>query len=1085
MVIDVKKNLDDLWLEVVIWLETHVTITDTKTKLFCSCANANNVEPNTDICPVCTWQMGVLPLVNEEVVKNAVVLSKVLWWEVSNVLSFDRKHYSYPDLPKGYQLTQYRNPISKWGYVSFMRKDGTEGRVDISHFHIEEDPAKLTHLKGKTHIDYNRSWKPLFEIVTTPSIHSIEDAITYMEQLQKIVRYLGVSDADMEKGHFKSDISVSLRKAGEEKLNPRTEIKNLNSFKFALQALHKEVEEQIGIWKDTKSPQKTQQTKGWRDWDWTLEVMRKKETISDYKFMEEPDIPDVDISDLPIKDIEFDLLPYAVEKNLMWSWLTYDETLFFSSNIDKVVALYTIAWDRNIYDVAKVLINIPYSSWFDHSISTNTIKWIFDAYFKNENFDQNLLKLVFEGLRSDGSFDFESFIKEKTVLTDDLKQIIDQKTEENNWNNIWTIIWQLVKENLLPKNFSRTAVIQYLQEKWLDKWGNVEKGVSWNKNSLAKKEYQYDYDTFLNKYRTHSFSELSEELENKKVTVAWWIQSIRDHWDLVFIDLRCEWEVLQVQIDRKSNIDLDQITQWANESVISVEGSMIKRDKDDINPRLRLWTIELKADQVNLLSWAQITPFEITQSHNVNESMRMTYRYLDLRNPRVIDNIVKRHKITQYIRNFFDNNGFLHVDTPILGKPSDEGSREFFVPSRLHPHSFYTLPQAPQQLKQLLMWSGVDKYYQVARCFRDEDPKWDRQPEFTQIDMEMAYVKEDDIVNLITNLVLWMIHDNYPEKNILDETVPHYDYSYVMEHYGIDKPDLRYGLKMYSVTDIVKDSWFKVFTDVVKGWGIIKAMRVEWWKDMFSKKYVDSTLREFVQKIGWWGLANFHVWGESNFVEQKLWKEVVDAIIEKTGAKEWDTLLFAADQEDMVNQVLSQARQKIAQDYKLFNENDISLLWVRNFPMFEKTDEGKWKFTHNPFSMPKIESLDNFLAWENIPNIIAQQYDIVMNGSEIGWWSIRAHLPQLLQQTYKIMWYTPEETKKSVWHIIDAFQYGFPPHGWLALWLDRILMILQWHDTIREVIPFPKTWDAKDLLMNAPSAISDETLKDTHIKLLK
>ena len=1069
-ILNLNQELQELWLELVIWIETHITVTNTKTKLFCSCLNDTESAPNTNICPTCTGKDTSSPQVNLDVVKSATFLSNALWWELANTLSFDRKHYSYPDLPKWYQITQYRDPISKWWSVPFMRPDGTEWKVDIDHFHIEEDPAKLTYLKNwKIDLDFNRSGKPLFEVVTTPSIHSIEDAILYMEQLQKIVRYTWVSDADMEKWHFKSDVSLSLRKAGTNDLNPRTEIKNLNSFKFALQALHLEVEEQLNIRKNTKAPQKQQQTKWWREDKLALEVMREKETEADYNYIPEPNIPERDITEIVSEKIDFEFLPYQVEKQLMDSGLSYQDAIFFSADLDKIIALYTLSDEKGLYDTAKLLINLPQSVRYDNTVSLSIIKKLFALFSQSKYFDQTLLKIVLDYLSKDPDFDFEQFIDEKTHLTDDLKEAIRKVVAKNPNKSVGSIIGQMIQKNILPQYFSRSLVLEFIGSLWKtnDQIKTLEK-VKGSKNT-AEKTYEYDFDTFLKPYRTHSISEISNSLENQKVTTSWWIQSIRDHGDLVFIDLRCKGEILQIQIDKKSDINLDEITRWADESVIKVEWTLIKRSPDDINERLRLGIIELKADKIELLSGSQNTPFEVPQSHKVNENLRMTYRYLDLRNPHIMENVIKRHEVTQYIRSFFDQRWFLHVDTPILGKPSDEWSREFSVPSRLHPSSFYTLPQAPQQLKQLLMWSGVDKYYQIARCFRDEDPKWDRQPEFTQVDMEMAYIQEEDIVALISELVVWILEKNYPHKKLITKTIPHYDYNYIMEHYSTDKPDLRYWLKMYTLTDMLKDCGFDVFANIVAKWWIVKAMLVEWWKKMFSKKYLDVTLKEFTQQLGWWGLANFHVWWEANFVEEKLGKELVAKIIEKTGAKEWDTLLFVADQESTAHQILSQTRQKIAKDYKLYKEDDISLLRVRNFPMFEKTDEGKRKFTHNPFSMPKIECLKDFMEGKNIPNIMAQQYDIVMNWNEVWGWSIRAHLPELLQQTYKIMGYTPEETQKSVGHMLEAFKFWFPPHGWLALGLDRILMILQWHDTIREVIPFPKTGDGKDLLMGAPA----------------
>lgn len=1088
-----QSLLDQHNLEVVIWLETHVTVTSTASKIFCSCPNRYNPQPNTDICPICTGQMGVLPMVNREVVIKALKLSRALHGTPSDVLMFDRKHYSYPDLPKGFQTTQLSQPISVGGYLDCYRDDESVVRIEIGHFHIEEDPAKLTHTKSATLIDYNRSGKPLLEIVTTPSIHRMADAITYMQQLQHTVRYVDISDADMEKGQFKSDVSISLRRRGSSDLNPRTEIKNMNSFVFAQDALCAEVQLQLDHWLEHSSF-KTDQTTKWRDESkQELIVMRDKENIADYKFMTEPDIPAITITELIEQVAQWDIvIPFDLEQRLMSVWLSYLQAVFFSQDKRRAdVLLALIHSDEDILPITKLLANLSGTAWYDGSIKTSVMSDLYDLHRSNEFVSPAMIQDMIDMLADDNAFDYRWYVRDNTQLDDILTAVIADLIAQHPDAQTGSLIGQLIKWWQVSKQFSRVALLQAIESLKEDSRDMIsacpinENKNHWNKSSTNTwpQTYEYDDTIFSQIHRTHHHHELDETIVWQSVTVAWRIQSIRDHGDLLFIDLRAESEILQIELEVSRYENIKTIAAWNAESVICVTGTLIARREDDVNPHTRLGSIEVQADSVQLLSWAQHTPFQITQSHKVNESKRMEYRYLDLRNPVIADNLIARHKVTKYIRDYFNNQGFVHVDTPMLGTPSDEWSREFVVPSRLHPHQFYTLPQAPQQLKQILMWSWVDKYYQVARCFRDEDPKGDRQPEFTQIDLEMAYVRQDDITTLVGTLITSMVRDLYPHKTLLTPEIPHLDYDDVMERYSSDKPDLRYGLQMRTVTDLVTDCDFQVFTNIIKQGGIVKCMRVEWGQEMFTKKYLDTTLREFVTTMWGWGLANFHVGGEDNFIQEKLGSDIVESIIARVGAQPGDTLLFAANHEEIVHDVMSSVRIKIANDYKLYNPDDIYLLWVVNFPMFECTDTGEWKFTHNPFSMPHPDHIADHVAGQNISSIRAQQYDIVMNGNEIGGGSIRAHLPHLLEATYKIMGYSDDKIQASVWHMIEAFWYGFPPHGGLALGLERILMILQWHSTIREVIPFPKTGDAKDLLMKSPSTLSADALSNAHIKL--
>ncbi len=1095
----IQSQLDSLGIEPVIWLETHVTITSTDSKLFCSCKNQEWALPNTCICPICTWQMGVLPLLNKQVVKEAVKLALAIKSEVPEVISFDRKHYYYPDLPKWFQITQYEHPVAIGGTVDCYREDKTSFAVHLDHFHIEEDPAKLTHTKTGTLIDYNRSGKPLLEIVTQPDIYSISDALSYMNALHKLVRALKISDGDMEKWQFKSDISISLRRKWDTGLNPRTEIKNMNSFKFAQEAILQEIESQLKYRTEKWEFKKDQLTVRWDESKWKLEVMRKKENVSDYRIMPEPDIPFISLKGIE-QEIELsrEILPFEIEKNLIQNTnLTFKEIQYFSENIQRAKLLFAVNVQiDDLQYLAKLFLN-AFTDEVYGKLSATDIVEIIQEMQKRGNRSSTVLKSIVQQLVSGSSFDWRNYLDQSVISAEKLVETVEKV--------LWDPSNQKVLDDIKSGNAGAIgALVGKVKEiLWnLADWSQIKQSIlerlEWKLTSISttkevSKKYSNHLEAHVNNfslndfyfsdsYRSHKLKDLDESFCGQEVMLAWWIQSIRDHGDLLFIDLREDGEVFQVKISKDSFWDMDQLSWLTCESVISCKWVIIERNADDINEKLRTWTIELNCQKLYLLSRSNLLPFEILTSHKVNEAKRMKYRFLDLRNNKIRENIFKRHEIIKIMRNSLNNKGFIEVETPIMGKASDEWSREFIVPSRLYPGQFYVLPQAPQQLKQLLMGSGVDKYYQLARCFRDEDPKWDRQPEFTQLDMELAFTNKEEIISIISELLLKITRELYPNMKIQNTNFPKIDYANAMEFYGCDKPDIRYGLKMRTITDVLQDTEFSIFKQVIDNWGIVKALIVE--KDVadrFAKKYLDEKLRSFSIEWWLWWLANIRIW-EQNFITDKLGDAILNNIIQKTWAQKWDILLFGAGVEKVVNKALDAVRQKIATDFSLYDDNELAFCWVVNFPMFEKTDEWNWKFTHNPFSMPQKEFIPDLLEQRNVENILAEQYDIVLNGNEIGGGSIRAHIPEILEGTYKVMWYSDEEMQKSVGHMLDAFRYWFPPHGGIALWVDRLVMILQQKKTIREVIAFPKTWDGKDLMMNSPSFISEEKKKEANIR---
>ncbi len=592
---------------------------------------------------------------------------------------------------------------------------------------------------------------------------------------------------------------------------------------------------------------------------------------------------------------------------------------------------------------------------------------------------------------------------------------------------------------------------------------------------------QHQQPMILDSYRDCPINCIDESSLGKEMTIAWWIHAIRDHGELIFIDLREDGEIFQVKFSRDVFGDIDQIPKLRKESVIKFTGTIIKRSPEDIDPKSRTGTIELDCKTFAIISESKPLPFAIHDAKIVSESLRLKYRFLDLREEKTRKTIVMRSKIVSFMRRFLEEKSFMEIETPILGKWTDEGSREFIVPSRIHSGEFYTLPQAPQQYKQMLMASGISKYFQVARCFRDEDDKGDRQPEFTQLDLEMAFTSEQEIISLFSDMLLSIVKTYYPERPLQYDTIPLMTYQQAMDEYGTDKPDIRFGLKMKDITHIVSGTPFEVFQKQIDRGGIVKCIKVE--QDL-TKKQIEDLTKLAIQS--WlWGLAYITV--QPDYLQSPIVKflgeKISQDIVEFMWAKIGETIFFSAAKREIADKALDIVRRALGKMLHLYPEDMLSFCWITDFPMFKKWPSGKRKFTHNPFSMPKKEHVSLLLEGKDIEKIQAQQYDITLCGQEIGWWSIRAHLPEILKSTYKVMKYSDEETQHSIWPMLDAFSYGVPPHGGIALGIDRIIMILQQEKSLREVIAFPKTWSAEDLLFEAPSSLSGKTLSDVHIKV--
>ncbi|MDR6843762.1 bifunctional amidotransferase subunit GatB/aspartate--tRNA ligase AspS [Flavobacterium granuli] len=1095
-------------LELVIGLETHVRL-NTKTKLFCSCPNQEIETPNENICSVCTGQMGVLPALNKEAITKAIYFGKAVDSSFSNeVISWDRKHYEYPDNPKNIQITQYHNPIIPDGHVSCYRNDGSQFTVNLTQVHIEEDAAKLMHEKKISLVDFNKAGVPLIEIVTEPCIRNIEDASTYAQYIQRIVQNLGISEANLEKGEFKSDVSVSLRKKHSYDLNPRTEIKNLNSFKFMVEALKEEVEKQFNYFIEHKEFRPDQTTVLWDADLKQTKVMRKKEFEADYRFISEPDLPFVNIkAEIEAIKVDTSALPYAVESILINGGVLPQDAKFFTA--DKLRSQTFVEINNEIKDpsfVAKTLANNIKAEDYSEIHSIAHLTEIFQL-FKAEKITAVLVQNAIVGYLKDRAFDYNKYFEENTISEDKIQEVIAKVLSENeavandikagDQGKAGILVGKVL--GVIGKGANGKVIRQIILDKLgaaavLENKEAAEK-VS-NETVVENKEAQEESLPEIpiiikDTYRTHKISQLSEESISEEVLLSGWIASVRDHGELMFIDLRdSSYEIFQVRISRESFPNIDELVKLKPESVISVKGIVVGRNEDDYNAGLRTGKIELETSVLEILNLSKTLPFEIKRAAKTNEAIRFQYKFLDHRNEEVRRAIVNRHKVIKLLRDILDEEEFLEIETPILSAGTDEGAREFIVPTRKGSGMFYTLPQAPQQFKQMLMVSGYEKYFQIARCFRDEDSRGDRQPEFTQLDMEMAYASMQQIIDLNTKMFNEVVKKIYGNKWILRpfEVITYKD---AMDFYGCDRPDLRYGLKMQDITDIVKDTTFQVFSKPIEDGGIVKCIKVsakEQGNKRMSKGQIEN-LTAIAQQHGLGGLAYIIV-NEDELqspIIKFLGEEIAAGIIKATDAQVGDIVFFSAADYATANKALDAVRQEMGKMLHLINPKELCPAWVVDFPMFERTDEGRWTFTHNPFSMPAIYDLQKHMKGddEEIGTIIAQQYDIILNGYEIGGGSVRAHKSEILEATYRNMGYNREEMIKSVGTMHKAFQYGAPPHGGIAWGIDRLMMILEKKASIREVMAFPKTGSSEDLLFGAPSLLSDKKVEEMNVRIIK
>ena len=589
-------------------------------------------------------------------------------------------------------------------------------------------------------------------------------------------------------------------------------------------------------------------------------------------------------------------------------------------------------------------------------------------------------------------------------------------------------------------------------------------------------------ETMQGMKRTHMCGELTAADEGKTVVLTGWTAKNRLLGGLIFLTLRDRTGIVQISFNDETNREVfKKAERVRSEYVLAVRGKVAKRTKENINPDMKTGEIEVMAEEIRILNESETPPFYIEEGIDTNDALRLKYRYLDLRRPDMQRNMVMRHRVAKIARDYFDEQGFMELETPILTKSTPEGARDYLVPSRVHPGKFYALPQSPQQYKQLLMLAGYDRYFQIARCFRDEDLRADRQPEFTQMDMELSFVDIDTIIEINEGFIKKV----FGEVLGIDIKTPflRLPYKEAMDRFGSDKPDTRFGMELVDISDEVKDCGFKVFTDAVKDGGSVRCINAKGLGASLTRKTLDS-LTEFVKTYRAKGMAWIVVeeGGLRSQITKFLDEDTVNAILKKADAQPGDGILIVADKNSVVYDALGALRIEVANRFDMIDKTKFNFLWVVEFPLFEYSEEeGRYMAMHHPFTAPMDEDID--LLDTDQAAVRAKAYDIVLNGTEIGGGSLRIYNTALQQKMFEKLGFTKEQAWERFGYLLEAFKYGTPPHGGMAYGLDRLVMIMAGCDSIRDVIAFPKVQTAAELMTNSPDVVDDIQLKELSLKL--
>ncbi len=1005
-------------------------------------------------------------------------------------------------------------------------------RIRLHEIHMEEDAGKLVHDTAATLVDYNRCGVPLLEIVSEPDFRSADEVVEYLEKIREMLVYMDVSDCKMEEGSMRADVNLSVRPAGSSEFGTRTEMKNINSLKSIKNAIQYEAARQIEILQSGGVIH--QETRRWDEEKGETYAMRSKENAQDYRYFPDPDLVPVRITEQWIDDVRAALPELPQQRRLR-----YVEEL----NIPKDTA-YTLTSEKKLADlfddvyrisgIARETANIittdliallkesgqDASSLRISSDKLASIMKMISGETVNRSVGKDLVRELFlhdidpeqyvqeHGLAIvDDSELVTSVINE--VLAEFPQSVADYKSgKKQAFGFMVGQTMRKLKGKASPKTvngllrqildgiaYDPDAPAEEKPKKAEEAKPVSESGAS-SEADVSRETYQPELtaaekalqkmnrktdsseanNTAIfqsNRYRTHNCGELRESDIGKNVKVAGWIHTIRDHGGIVFVDLRDYYGVTQVVVSE------DQIEGMGKETVIQVSGSVLRRDEETVNPNIATGLVEVKAEEVIVLGPSRSSlPFEIERSKETREDVRLKYRYLDLRNPKVRNNMVLRSQMIRFLRHKMEDLGFLEIQTPILAASSPEGARDYLVPSRKHKGCFYALPQAPQQFKQLLMTSGFDRYFQIAPCFRDEDARLDRSPgEFYQLDFEMAFATQEDVFAVAEEVM----YDTFTHFSDLPVSKPPFrkiPYREAMLKYGTDKPDLRNPLIIIDLTDFFQTVDFAPFHNkLVRGIRVPGAIKQ-------SKSWFRS-MEKFALGIGMKGLGYISVKDDMTYkgpIDKFMTDEQKAEIAKLADLQPGDVLYFISDEPGLAEKYAGQIRTEVAKRLELIDTDRFEFCYIVDFPMFEINEEsGKIDFTHNPFSMPQGEM--DALETKDPLDIYAYQYDIVCNGYELSSGAVRNHRPDIMIRAFEIAGYDESVVREKFGALYHAFQYGAPPHAGMAPGVDRMIMLLTGEENIREVIPFPLNSNAEDLMFGSPNEVTEQQLREVHIKI--